>query len=60
MVGDRDVDMIAAHRNGLKAAGVLWGYGSRTELEQEQPHYLLARTVEVVSLGTNALTTITQ
>lgn len=60
MVGDRNVDMIAAHRNGLRAAGVLWGYGSRAELEQEQPHYLLTRTVELVSFGTNAMATITQ
>ena len=41
MIGDRSVDVIAAHRNGLQAAGVLWGHGSREELEREQPRYLL-------------------
>lgn len=41
MVGDRAVDMVAAHRNGLCAAGVLWGHGSRTELENESPRYLV-------------------
>lgn len=40
MIGDRSVDLTAAHRNNLQAAGVLWGYGSRTELESEEPRYL--------------------
>lgn len=59
MVGDRDVDMIAAHRNGLQAAGVLWGFGSLAELEKEQPHYLLTRTGDLMSLDGDAMTTIT-
>jgi phosphoglycolate phosphatase len=42
MVGDRGVDLIAAHRNGMPSAGVLWGYGSRAELEAERPRYLLS------------------
>jgi phosphoglycolate phosphatase len=42
MVGDRAIDLVAAHRNGLSAAGVLWGHGSREELEREQPRYLLS------------------
>jgi phosphoglycolate phosphatase len=50
MVGDRAVDVIAAHRNGLQAAGVLWGHGSRAELENEHPTYLLASTEELSSL----------
>jgi phosphoglycolate phosphatase len=50
MVGDRSVDMIAAHRNGLQAAGVLWGHGSREELESERPRYLLQTPVELGSL----------
>jgi phosphoglycolate phosphatase len=33
MVGDRSHDVIGAHANGLMAVGVLWGYGSREELE---------------------------
>lgn len=51
MVGDRDVDLIAAHRNGLRSAGVLWGYGSQAELKQEQPRYLLSQPYELVALG---------
>lgn len=32
MIGDRVHDVRAAHANGVRAIGVLWGYGSRTEL----------------------------
>ncbi len=34
MIGDRANDIRAAHRNGARAIGVLWGYGSRDELGQ--------------------------
>ena len=33
MVGDRRYDMSGAHANKLRAVGVLWGYGTREELE---------------------------
>ena len=33
MVGDRRYDITGAHANGLRAIGVLWGYGGRAELE---------------------------
>ncbi len=33
MVGDRLHDVHGAHANGLRAIGVLWGYGTRAELE---------------------------
>lgn len=32
MIGDRAHDVRAARRNGARAVGVLWGYGSREEL----------------------------
>ncbi len=32
MVGDREHDVIGARENGLNCIGVLYGYGSRTEL----------------------------
>jgi phosphoglycolate phosphatase len=32
MIGDRAGDVRAAHANGLRAIGVLWGYGSEHEL----------------------------
>ena len=34
MIGDRRHDVRAARRNGVRSIGVLWGYGSRAELEE--------------------------
>lgn len=48
MIGDRASDLIGAHRNGIDSAGVLWGYGSREELEAEQPAYLLNHPRELL------------
>ena len=50
MVGDRAVDLHAAHRNGLHAAGVLWGYGSYEELSRELPRYLFSTPTEFSKL----------
>ena len=33
MIGDREFDVVAAARNGIRTIGVTWGYGSRAELE---------------------------
>jgi phosphoglycolate phosphatase len=32
MIGDRSNDVVAAHAHGLKAIGVLWGFGTAAEL----------------------------
>jgi phosphoglycolate phosphatase len=32
MIGDRSFDVLGARANGVRALGVLWGYGSRAEL----------------------------
>lgn len=32
MIGDRLHDVVGAKQNGVRVAGVLWGYGSRAEL----------------------------
>ena len=34
MIGDRSFDVIGARNNRVRSIGVLWGYGSRAELEQ--------------------------
>lgn len=39
MIGDRKHDLIGAHRNGLHAAAVGYGFGSREELIAEAPAY---------------------
>ncbi|MCY3817302.1 MAG: HAD hydrolase-like protein, partial [Gammaproteobacteria bacterium] len=46
MVGDRSVDLAAAHASGLASAGVLWGYGSREEPERENPSRLFEAPAE--------------
>ena len=40
MVGDRSYDIIGAHKNGLPAVGVLYGYGSREELAAAGADYI--------------------
>jgi phosphoglycolate phosphatase len=51
MIGDRAVDIIAAHKNGLNAGGVLWGYGSQDELLNETPLYLFSSPSELMQLA---------
>lgn len=50
MVGDRDVDITSAHRNGLHACGVLWGFGSLEELQAESPRHLVRSPAELTQL----------
>jgi phosphoglycolate phosphatase len=54
MIGDRAVDVRAAHANGLRAVAVLWGHGSRAELEAAGPSRLLESPEQLVELA-NAL-----
>lgn len=42
MVGDRRHDMLGAAANGVYAVGVLWGYGSKEELEAADAKALIA------------------
>lgn len=45
MIGDRKHDIIGAHENELDSIGVLFGYGSKEELEAVRPTYIV-ETVE--------------
>ncbi len=47
MVGDRKYDMEAARATGLRAIGVLWGYGTREELEDAGADVLVATPDEL-------------
>jgi phosphoglycolate phosphatase len=49
MVGDRLHDIHAAQANAIRSVGVLWGYGSRTELQEAGADVLVAAPSEVVS-----------
>jgi phosphoglycolate phosphatase len=42
MVGDRAQDIAAAKANSLRSVGVLWGYGSRRELESAGADAIIA------------------
>ena len=48
MVGDREHDVLAAHRNGIPAVGVLWGYGGRDELVTAGADILIAAPGELL------------
>lgn len=48
MIGDRKHDLIGANANSVAGIGVLWGYGSREELEAEGP-ILIAESPEQIS-----------
>lgn len=40
MVGDRKHDIIGARENSVKSIGVLYGYGTLDELQQENPDFI--------------------
>lgn len=48
MVGDRKFDIEGAKKNGLAAAGVLYGYGSRQELEAAGAGYLVEKVEDLL------------
>lgn len=49
MIGDRMHDVVGAKESGLESVGVLYGYGSREELEAAGADYI-AESVESLSL----------
>jgi phosphoglycolate phosphatase len=51
MVGDRAVDLIAAHRNSMHSAAVLWGHGSQAELAAEKPNYIFSTPNELTTFA---------
>ena len=51
MIGDRAADILAARENGLSSAGVLWGYGSWTEILKARPDRILCRPEEITGLA---------
>ncbi len=53
MIGDRDVDIVAAKSNQLRSAAVEWGYGSGEELAQAAPDFRFAQPVDVLHLARN-------
>jgi phosphoglycolate phosphatase len=52
MIGDRSVDIVAAHRNSLNAIGVTWGFGDYVELSAESPLRILNNPAELTDIIT--------
>jgi phosphoglycolate phosphatase len=50
MIGDRSVDISAATTNKLESWGVLWGYGSRQELDTAGAIRILETPLELLDL----------
>lgn len=50
MIGDRKHDIIGAKSAGLQATGVLWGYGSRVELEIAGANSIVETPAELLQL----------
>ncbi len=53
MIGDRLHDIRGAKQNGLRSAGVLWGYGSREELSDAGADTLFETMPELVRTFTS-------
>lgn len=49
-VGDTDVDMETGHRAGMFTVGVLWGFRSREELEENKADYIVEKPEELLEL----------
>ncbi len=47
MIGDRRFDVIGARNNGIRALGVLWGYGSKEELTGAGADWVCTRPGEI-------------
>jgi phosphoglycolate phosphatase len=50
VVGDTELDMIAAQRAGMKRAAALWGYSSREHLAGFSPEYFAERPLDVAGI----------
>lgn len=48
MIGDRKHDMIGAAANAIRAVGVLWGYGTKEELEKSGAYTCLEHPRELI------------
>ncbi len=51
MIGDRLYDIEGAKANGIASAGVLYGYGSREELETAGATYIVAHPGDIIGVA---------
>ncbi len=50
MIGDRQHDVVGAHQNGLKAIGVLYGYGDEEEMKTYKADYIASNLTELTEI----------
>jgi phosphoglycolate phosphatase len=50
MVGDRKYDIIGANKNNIHSVAVMYGYGSKEELEKVMPTYYCKNTIDILEL----------
>ena len=50
MIGDREHDVLGGAAHGLDTVGVLFGYGSRKELEHAGATYIAAKPIDIVNI----------
>ena len=50
MIGDREHDIFGAQENGIDTIGVLYGYGSRDELEKAGAMYIAETVYDIFDL----------
>jgi phosphoglycolate phosphatase len=48
MIGDRRFDIEGARANAVRAIGVLWGFGDRTELQEAGADHVVAQPSDIV------------
>lgn len=49
MIGDREHDIIGAKKNNLKSCGVLFGYGSKSELIQAGADFIISSVKDLLT-----------
>lgn len=50
MIGDREYDILGARAAGLNSIGVLYGYGSREELQNAGATYIVEKVTDIMCL----------
>ncbi len=48
MIGDRKHDIVGAKKNGVCSIGVLWGYGTKNELEASGAHICIRDPIDLI------------
>lgn len=54
MIGDTVYDLICAHTNQIKAVGVLWGFGTRQELQDVEATALVKTPFDLLQANKRA------